>query len=284
MVKYNCINCNFTTNDKSKYRRHLNRRFKCGINQNENKRLGVKPKNAEKNLDETLPEVRHEVSQNLSKISQRLAKNFLQKSEKNEFLCRFCKKKFMHLSSRSKHEKHRCKKRELHVNNNKINNNIVKLNPFQNPDTSHLTDNDYLTAIKKGNMGIPFIIHQLYFNKKKKSNFSVYISNSKNNYINLYNGNKWVKALCDETIHMLIQDNINMIEDKIEEWYNTDHPFTKLHKETLEKFPRFLDKLSISKYIGHKVYEEAKLEMINNNDIIIENRLLGSKKTDKLLD
>ena len=88
----------------------------------------------------------------------------------------------------------------------------------------------------------------------------------------LFNGVKWDHRLQYETINMMVQDNANIIEDKIEEWFDTNHEFTKAkYKEILDKYPRFLNRLTDSKYVGKKVEEEVKLVLFNFRDMIIQN-------------
>ena len=148
----------------------------------------------------------------------------------------------------------------------------VKLNAYDKTDYSHITDQDYLECIRRGNMGIPDLIRKLHFNPDKPENHNIYINNIKSNYIKLFNGMKWDHRLQYETINMMVQDNANIIEDKIEEWYDTNHEFSKAkYKEILDKYPRFLNRLTDSKYVGKKVEEEVKLTLFNFRDMIIQN-------------
>ena len=45
-----------------------------------------------------------------------------------------------------------------------------------------------------------------------------------------------------------------------------------IDKEILDKFPRFLDRYSESKYVDRKVFEESKLVIMNNKDLVIEHK------------
>lgn len=332
MVKYNCERCGFETPHKTKFNKHLHRRYTCepklsniNINILRTKFYSENPQT--KRLPKK-DQVSQNVSQMFASISQMFATNGQMfannNSEKKHFNCDYCGKKFMHLSSKSKHMKSRCKvvlgkekkdekksklekkleemeqtvknlQKELAEKNrsNSIKNEVVdekeqvidntivanqnsnaniKVNPFGEIDYSHLTDEDYLKSIKKGNLGIPYILQQLYFNPKKKENYCAYISNIRKNYISLFDGKRWNYAIGDETIYMLIEDNLNVIEDKIIEWKDNNHPFVEKYKEILEKFPRFLDRYSDSKYVDRKVFEESKLLMFNNRDLVIEHK------------
>ena len=163
MVKYECPRCGFTTGIKTKYIKHLKRKFKC------------EPVNSNIDIDEILEKIEGNFGKNNNNnvdtsVSQELAKVSQSENIKKDIMCKYCGKKFMHFSSRTKHEKFRCKemKKLCTEKTKKDEKYIVQVNPFGQTDTSHLTDKDYLEAIRKGNMGIPYIIEQIYFNLKKK--------------------------------------------------------------------------------------------------------------------
>lgn len=157
------------------------------------------------------------------------------------------------------------------VNNTNNNYIMVKLNSFSNTDYSHIKDEDYLECIRRGNMGIPFLIQKIHFNPEKPENHNIFISNIKSDYIKVYENGKWMTRLQYEAINMMVQDNANIVEDKIEEWHDKGHKYSKdEYKITLDKYPRFLNRLNDSKYVGRKVEQEVKLVLFNNKDMVIE--------------
>ena len=201
------------------------------------------------------------------------------------------------------------------IKSEKIENQKIKLKSFSESDRSHLTDKDYLTAIKKGNMGIAFIIRKLYFNKMKPENHNICMTNIKNNLIKVFEKGDWQFKLANETINFLVEDNANAIEDKIAEWtyiesdekkkdkQEIDDPEFKhmivekpkninkpkkrpKHKyggeeyeDTLSKFPRLLDRLSTSGYVRKLVHDEVKLVLYNNRKYALK-----AEKTMKLIE
>ena len=76
-------------------------------------------------------------------------------------------------------------------NSGTINNITISLNSYDNTDKSYIKNTDILTCIKKGNMGIPHMIHLLHCNKYKPENHNVSLNNIKSSYIGVYNGRKW---------------------------------------------------------------------------------------------
>ena len=156
--------------------------------------------------------------------------------------------------------------------NNTTNVITVNLNSYDKTDYSHIKDKDYLECIRKGNMGIPYLIEKLHFNPDKPENFNIFISNIKSDYIKVYENGRWNTKLQYEAINMMVQDNANIIEDKIEEWYDKKHEYSKKkYKDILDKYPRFLNRLSDSKYVGKKVEEEVKLVLFNLKDMVLNN-------------
>jgi hypothetical protein len=157
--------------------------------------------------------------------------------------------------------------------NNISNGQALKLNAYDQTDHSHITDEDVLECIRKGNMGIPHFIKLLHFNKDKPENHNVFINNLKSNYLHMYNGERWLQKVQFEEVDMMVQDIINIIEDKIEHWYDTEHVYTRPEfKIILDKFPRLLDRLSVSKYVSKRVERESKLQLFNDRHMPMEYR------------
>ena len=164
------------------------------------------------------------------------------------------------------------------INNGTINHFNIKLNAYDKTDKSHITNNDILKCIKKGNMGIPHMIKLLHCNKYKPENHNVCLNNIKSNYISVYNGDKWNYEMQFELIDMMSEECINMIEDRISEW---EDDFYDKHKDIIKKFPDFQFKYynPKKKYVYNRVHEETKLGLFNNRDIIMKtrNKLLEMK-------
>ena len=148
---------------------------------------------------------------------------------------------------------------------------VLNINSYKNTDLSHLRDRDYLECIRKGNMGIPYLIEKIHFNPEKPENHNIFVNNIKSDYIKLIEDGKWKVALQYETINMMVQDKANLVEDKIEEWYDKNHKYSgEKYKEILDKYPRFLNRLNDSKYIGRKVEQESKLVLFNKKDMVLK--------------
>ena len=149
--------------------------------------------------------------------------------------------------------------------NNNIQNNIQIL-AYNNTDISHLTDSDYLKCLKHSNFCIPHLIKEIHFNPKKPENHNIYISNLKNNYAMVYDGNKWNIKDRDESIQNLIDDKEIIIEQKLEEWIENGNKYPAIMK----KFTRYIDKKE-NDTVLNKIKSEIKLMLFNNRDIILGN-------------
>ena len=172
-----------------------------------------------------------------------------------------------------KKEQQLVKRYNVNLGTQNINNNVnlnIKINAFDKTDYSHLTDQDYLECIKHANMCIPHFIKKLHFDPEKPENHNVVIKNLKSGYLMTSTGRKWEYKSSDEAISFLIEDNANIIEDKIAFWEDQGHVFTKKKKysKILDKFARFLERRSDSKYVEKLVEKEVKLVLFNNRDII----------------
>jgi uncharacterized C2H2 Zn-finger protein len=78
--------------------------------------------------------------------------------------------------------------------NNTIHNN-VNFYAFGNEDYSFISEDKLKSLLNKGFDSVPKLIEYLHFNKNKPENSNVYISNIKDPYIMVFNGNKCITPL-----------------------------------------------------------------------------------------
>ena len=154
------------------------------------------------------------------------------------------------------------KKAGINIGTQNIQQNINIL-AYNNTDISHLTDQDYLKCLKHSNFCIPHLIEKIHFNPQKPENHNIYISNLKNNYAMIYDGNKWALKDRDDEINKLIDDKELIIEQKLEEWIENGEKYP----DAMKKFSRYLEKKENDKVIN-KVKGEIKLMLFNNRNFI----------------
>ncbi len=148
------------------------------------------------------------------------------------------------------------------ITNINIQNNI-KLLSYGNTDVSHLTDNDYMKCLNHSNFCVPHLIEKIHFNPQKPENHNIYISNIKNNYVMLYDGNKWILKDRDDAITNLMDEKEIILEQKLEEWIENGNDYPKI----MNKFKRYIDKKENNKVLN-KIKDEIKLVLFNNRQFV----------------
>ena len=149
---------------------------------------------------------------------------------------------------------------------NNIQQNIqqnIKLLAYKDTDLSHLTDSDYIKCLNHSNFCIPHLIEKIHFDPSKPENHNIYISNLKNNYVMVYDGDKWTIRDREESIQNLIDDKEYMIEQKLEEWIENGDKYPDIMK----KFNRYIDKKENDRVLN-KIKNEIRLMLFNNRNII----------------
>ena len=152
------------------------------------------------------------------------------------------------------------------INNSKITQNIqnnIKLLSYKETDISKISENDIIKCINHNNMCVPELIKMIHLDPKKPENHNVFISNLKNGYIMVYDGNKWDTLNRDDTIKDMIEDKQNIIEEKIEVWITKG----KQYPELMKKFKRYLNKKENNEVLN-RIKEEVKLMLYNNRNVI----------------
>ena len=109
------------------------------------------------------------------------------------------------------------------INNNITNNNNITINlyPYGKEDMDRI-DNRYIeNAINKIFYSPLEFVKQVHFNDKYPEYHNIYISNIKDKYAMLYDGNNWTLTRRIELINRLYEDKKNYIEDIMEEFIDS---------------------------------------------------------------
>ena len=112
-------------------------------------------------------------------------------------------------------------------------------------------------------MCIPHIIKMLHFNPKYPENHNIYISNLKNSYIMVYNGDEWDTLNRDDVIDDIIDDKESLIENRIVNWENNQEKY----KTIVCKFKNYLEKKD-NDIVLNKIKNEIKLLLYNNKKLV----------------
>tara|TARA_B100000902_G_scaffold399180_1_gene468833 strand:- start:226 stop:1245 length:1020 start_codon:yes stop_codon:yes gene_type:complete len=205
-----------------------------------------------------------EVKQSMTELVSLLNKQLQDQNEQiNEFKKELTEKDKnfkKELDRKDRHIDELIKKAGINNSNNTINvQNNIKLLSYSDTDRSHITDKDILKCLSHSNFCIPHLIEKIHFDVNKPENHNVYISNLKNKYVMMYDGDKWKCKDRDEQIDSLIDDNQGVIEYKLEEWIENGNKYP----EMMRKFNRYIEKKD-NNVVINKIKDEIKLILYNN--------------------
>jgi len=294
MKLYNCDKCNFITNLKSNYNRHLNTK----------KHINMEEKHVEK---KSIPIF--ETSKNIQlqkKTSKNIQKHpiFIQNTDENTkskklYFCDHCNKSFTLFTNKRRHELHRCKINlnklntiiddknntiskieKIHENEKKhlykqidillnkvgntttnITNNTqnIQLNHYGNEDLSHISETFKGQLIKTPYGMIPKLIEAVHFNDDMPCNKNIALTNKNDNKVKIYNGTKWIYKNKEETLNDLVDGKYFILDTYYE--YNSNF-LNKSSKTNYEKFRTYFDEKD--KKMIEKIKNECELILLNN--------------------
>jgi len=108
--------------------------------------------------------------------------------------------------------------------NNTTNNNII-IHAYGKEDISFLKDNDFLEMLNHSGTSVQTLVKKIHFNEEHPENKNVKITNKKQPYAKVYNGDKWLLKDKKETISDLVEDKMNLLDSKFDELQDDMTPF-----------------------------------------------------------
>jgi len=150
--------------------------------------------------------------------------------------------------------------------NRKIN---IHLYAFGTENTSFITPEVCKRLFDKGFNSVPKLVETVHFDVNHPECHNIYIPNSRDNKVMIYNGNNWVLQPRDEIIGQLVEDKKTFILGKYEEM----EPY--LDEKLIRKFKNFYEQ-NEEKETVESIKDKVILILINNREI--------PKKTKKLLE
>jgi regulator of replication initiation timing len=167
----------------------------------------------------------------------------------------------------------------INSNNNNINSNNVIQNinivAYGKENIERITDKDFRTIMRRGMLSVPELVKRIHFDEKVPENHNVYISNLRNQYVLMYDGNKWRLIDRKEALQQIYGDHYEILETKFGELIGED----SLDESTIEKFRNFLNYVNLNegnndeednesnKYVD-MVKEDLKKLLYENRDIV----------------
>ena len=284
MVIYRCDYCNFLSNIKCNYKRHLNTNKHYNnikdLSEETKKKINEYTKYTQSIHKDTNSS--HKNTNSIHKNTNSIDKVF------TEFIeCDYCDKKFMSKQSMYRHKRHFCKLKNknnqnledlklivkeqnkqitklidkvgtTNITQNNINN--IQLNNYGKEDISYITD-QFKTNLLKGpyNM-IPKLIEQVHFNKNKPENKNILFPNKKDNKIKIFTGNKWIYKNKDEVINDLVDGKYFILDTHFDN--SSKDELNNFNKNIYEKFRDLFD-LKDNK-LHQQIKKDCELVILNN--------------------
>jgi hypothetical protein len=151
------------------------------------------------------------------------------------------------------------------VNNGTFNNNNIILVGYGSEDLSKLSKLDMLKVLQSGYNSTVKLTEVVHFNPDFPEYHNVYISNMKDKYAMMHDGNKWTLTTKEDLISKIYDDKKNYIEENLEAFVESLHPF---RKRALE---RWLDTDDEDTKVK-EIKENIKLLLYNSKNMIIDSK------------
>jgi hypothetical protein len=289
MKSFECNICNFLTNLKANYNRHLNTKKHCNnireyedTLQKKNKFLpqmttncgklttndhncGQK-KNKKNNFDDSNYGNKLFVCDNCNKhLStkghlKRHQLNYcpkLKKNNENTILIDLLEEQKKLFEQERKHlykqiESLIDKVGDTTINNTQTNN--IQLNSYGNEDLSHITDSIKNKLIKMPYGMIPKLIEYVHFSENKPENKNIALTNKNDNKVKIFSNNKWIYKNKEETINDLMDGKYFILDS----YYDNNNESVNNY----DKFRKFYDESD--KMLVDTLKKECELVLLNN--------------------
>ena len=291
MVFYKCLRCGYNTINKTKFKKHLNRKFIC------------KPILKELPISDIYEHYKIGEARKRTEMSY-LCHTYVNPSVIPQGLhcCNYCNKTFKSRQGKHKHIKSHCKKKDKMIKNkqlleqnellrkqmedmkvemSKIKNQItiknnsdnttnnttnnIQINNFGREDIGYITNKMKLDYLKMPSLALSNIIKDTHFHPKHPENHNVRLTNIHDKYGKILKNNEWILINKADLIDNIVEAGKYDIEELRDE-------------DELDNF--LLKKFSILENIYNnninKIYEKVKVmllnetkKLLNKKDIIV---------------
>jgi hypothetical protein len=280
MVTYTCQRCNYTTNHRTKFTRHQNRKNKCQIVSKNETVTNITYRNPLGNPDDPNRVIRQGNPDDPNRVIRKVIRTYpktgqnipqtssFEKKNNEKYVCRYCSEIFTKKQNRWRHEKYRC---NLNANKEETNKNrMLKVLPYKNTNRTFLTDDMISLCMLKQNRCVPEMIKLVHFSDIHPENMNILIRNLNNKYAVVYNGKEWIFFNEDDLLEKIIKDNQNIMHKKFLEWYD-DANLSEKYQQAIKKFEQYLN-VSSNQHLIDSIKQELKLLCYNiKNKIDIKN-------------
>ena len=138
----------------------------------------------------------------------------------------------------------------------------INLNNYGSEDLSHITENFKNQMLKIPFVAIPKMIEEVHFSEKKPENNNIKLTNKKENYVKVYQGDKWIFKDRKSTIKQLMDDKYTIIDNHYEEYKEEPKP-----KHVDSQYKKFKDMYNEGdRDLHNEIRVDCELLLLNNMD------------------
>mgnify|MGYP000897778484 CR=1 FL=1 len=298
-MTFNCKLCNFSSDLKSNYLRHLNTKkhenthIQCKGNEiiksilflDSTKTAQNSTKNSTKQHKKQHKQ--HKFGEKLTQYGENSTESNIEKNH-----CELCNKQFKTRPNLLRHKRKYCKnntenlaiielknmikmqeikyekeKKILYKQIEKLIdkagnttiNNTINLNSYGKEDLSHITDNVKTNMLKIPYGAIPKMIAAVHFNDEKPENKNIALTNKKDNKIKIFSCGKWIYRDKDDTINDLVDGKYFILDNH----YNKNmHNINDSVNNRYEEFQKLYD--DNDKTLLETLKKDCELVLLNN--------------------
>ena len=136
----------------------------------------------------------------------------------------------------------------------------INLNNYGSEDLSHITENFKNQMLKIPFVAIPKMIEEVHFSEKKPENNNIKLTNKKENYVKVYQGDKWIFKDRKSTIKQLMDDKYTIIDNHYEEYKEEPKP-----KHVDSQYKKFKDMYNDGdRDLHNEIRVDCELLLLNN--------------------
>lgn len=162
-----------------------------------------------------------------------------------------------------------CNNNKFYSNNNITNSNNtynIKLVAYGKEDKESLSKKELFKILSKGFNSVPELVRAIHFNERRPENHNLFISNMRDSYVMIFDGNKWILVDRNETLDDIIDNGKDFLVLKYDD-------IKKLCNEKqqiiLKKFDRFANQIDECPKKRKTIANDIKMILYNGRDMVM---------------
>lgn len=159
------------------------------------------------------------------------------------------------------------------TNNNQTNNNCnnttnntfnIQLVAYGKEDKESLTKKELFKILSKGFDSVPELVRAIHFDEKRPENHNLFISNMRDSYVMVFDGNRWTLVDRKETIDNILDNGKEFLVLKYDDIKSICNEKQKL---ILKKFNRFANQIDNCPERRKTIVNDIKMILYNGREL-----------------